>query len=164
MDEDKTRKRVGDGGTYLVVADDTPEFRVALRYAASMAALRRGHLAMAKVIEPTGFMDWGGVETAVRDAMRQKAEQELQALAASVFELTSKTPSFSIREGQMFEVISTIVKNNPSIVALVLGMGSHLMGPGPLVSHFTGKGAQHLNVPVILVPGHLSDAQIDKLS
>ena len=47
--------------------------------------------------------------------------------------------------------------------ALVLGTARE-GGPGPLVSHFTGAGAGKLPCPVFIVPGSLSEADIDRLS
>jgi hypothetical protein len=36
--------------------------------------------------------------------------------------------------------------------------------PGPMVAHFTGNDAGSLRCPVMVIPGSLSDAQLDELS
>jgi hypothetical protein len=36
--------------------------------------------------------------------------------------------------------------------------------PGPLVAHFTGNDAGKLPVPVMIIPGGLSDEQLEILS
>ena len=39
-----------------------------------------------------------------------------------------------------------------------------LSQPGPLVAHFTGNDAGKLPVPVMIIPGGLSDDQLEALS
>jgi hypothetical protein len=46
---------------------------------------------------------------------------------------------------------------------LVLGAAAQ-GAPGPLISHFTGVNAGTLPCPVMVIPGSLSDAQLDELS
>lgn len=160
----KEKRRSGDGGTYLVIADDTPEFQVALNYAVHMAALRRGHVAMARIIEPAVFVEWQGVENAAREEARAKAERELEIIAGEVNTSTGVTPSLIIREGDKHDEIIAIAKGNPAIVAVVLGAAKEKGSPGPLVSYFTAKGIMQLSMPVIIVPGHLNAEDMMKLA
>lgn len=159
---DVKKKRKGDGRTYLVLADDTPEFLVALRYAGKMAALRHGHLAVAKISEPTEFLGWGGVEEAVRQEVRDKAEKEMESLAQTVQLETGITPSLIIREGKRTEEIINICKGNPAICALILGASGE--GNNPMVHYFTAKGLAQVSVPVVVVPGNLSEEFLAGLS
>jgi hypothetical protein len=164
MTEKPDKRRKGDGGTYLVIADNTPEFEVALNYAVHMARLRRGHVAMARIIEPNDFIVWQGVDSAAREESRVKAEAELEALAGTVKEKTGITPSLIIREGERHNEIVAIAKGNPALVAIVLGASPGKGGPGPLVAYFTAKGISQIAIPVIIVPGHLQDEDIKKLA
>ncbi|MCB1538180.1 MAG: universal stress protein [Alphaproteobacteria bacterium] len=157
------KRRGGDGGTYLVIADDTPEFRVALHYAVRKARARRGHLAMARIIEPVAFTEWMGVESAARAEARAKAEGEMEALAGSVAAEHGITPSLILREGKRIDEIIAITNGNPGLVALVLGASTQKGTPGPLVSYFTAKGISQLRVPVIIVPGHLKPEDLGRL-
>lgn len=150
------KKRAGDGGTYLVIADGTPEFRVALRYAANIAHQRRGHVAMAMIIEPTEFLGWGGVEAAVREEARKKAEAEMNALCAEVQQEVGVIPSVIIREGIRADEIIAISKGNPGIVAIIMGVAAESANNNPMISFFTAKVLAHLNVPLVIVPGHMT--------
>ena len=150
------KKRAGDGGTYLVIADGTPEFRVALRYAANIAQQRRGHVAMAMIIEPTEFLGWGGVEAAVRDEARQKAEKEMSVLCAEVQSEVGITPAVIIREGIRTDEVIAIAKGNPTIVAVIMGVAAETANNHPMMSFFTAKGLAQLNVPLVIVPGHMT--------
>lgn len=164
-EEVKSKRREGDGGTYLVIADGTPEFQVALNYALHMAKLRRGHVALARIIEPAIFVEWQGVESAAREEARVKAEIELEALAGQAKMQSGITPSLIIREGDRHNEIIAIAKGNPALVAIVLGASStHKGSPGPLVQYFTAKGISQIAVPVIIVPGHLKEEDVKKLA
>lgn len=163
-EEIKNKRREGDGGTYLVIADGTPEFQVALNYALHMAKLRRGHVALARIIEPAVFVEWQGVESAAREEARVKAETELEALAGQAKLQSGITPSLIIREGDKHDEIIAIAKGNPALVAIVLGASLHKGSPGPMVQYFTVKGISQIAVPVIIVPGHLKDEDVKKLA
>jgi hypothetical protein len=51
-----------------------------------------------------------------------------------------------------------------SISVLVLGGASGNEGPGPLVTAFAGKLGSQLRIPLTIVPGALTDAEIDAIS
>lgn len=164
MAEKKDKRRQSDGGTYLIIADETPEFSVALSYAAHMARIHRGHVAMARIIEPSEFMGWGKIEKAAKEEARAKAETDMQAIATRVKEETGITPSLILREGDAKSEIVAIANGNPSLTAIVLGANTTKGKPGPLVSYFTAKGLTEVSVPVIIVPGHLKADDLKKLS
>ena len=46
----------------------------------------------------------------------------------------------------------------------MLAAGTGPEGPGPLITHLTGKLAGRLRVPITIVPGSLTDEQIDALT
>ncbi len=47
---------------------------------------------------------------------------------------------------------------------LVLGAATGPEGPGPLVSDLVGKMAGRLRIPITIVPGSLTDEQIDAIT
>jgi nucleotide-binding universal stress UspA family protein len=69
----RTEERV-----FLVVVDESPEMRKALRYACRRAKRTGGRVAMLYVMEPPEGQQWG----AVVDLMRQEARQEAEAIVA----------------------------------------------------------------------------------
>lgn len=152
-----------DTPTYLVVVDDTPESRVALRY----AALRAGHvgaqLTLLHVLPATEFMAFGGVQA----AMEAEADDRAQALLAEVAEkctaLAGSRPSTIVRRGEAREAVLGEIAGDASIRALVLGAAVK-GAPGPLVSFFAGERAGTLPCLVMIVPGGLDDARVDALA
>jgi hypothetical protein len=57
-----------------------------------------------------------------------------------------------------------MIDEEKSISVLVLAASAGSEGPGPLISALTGKLASKLRIPVTIVPGTLTEAQIDALA
>jgi nucleotide-binding universal stress UspA family protein len=150
--------------TFLVVVDETEEMRNALHYACRRAEHTGGRVAMLYVVEPPEFQHWLGVERVMQDEARQEAEQTLQQLAAKVQALTGKLPTLHVREGRPREEVLALIGEDPTISILVLGTASGREDPGPLVTYLISRMGDQLRVPVTLVPGHLSEAEIDALT
>jgi hypothetical protein len=68
----------------------------------------------------------------------------------------------SVRTGDAQGVIKEYLAEHPEVAALVLGAAVE-GGPGPLVTHFSSH-AGHLACPLFIVPGGLTDEDIDRLS
>ncbi len=155
--------RRGDGGIYLVVADDSPEFALALRYAARRAEASRAHVGILHVINIDDFQHWSNVETMMLRELREDAEHRIWEIAKTVNELNGYYPVLYIREGTRTDAVTELINEDETIRMLVLGAGES-GGPGPLVSHFTGKGLTKLRAPVMVVPGHLEMQKIDTIA
>ncbi len=149
---------------FLVVVDDSPELPIALRYASLRALHTGGHVALLHVVEPTDRQHWMALESLMRDEKRQDAEQFMERYASEVATLTGSLPAVYIREGIVHDELLTLIDEDPSISILVLAASAGDTGPGPLISALTGKYAGRLRVPVTIVPGKLSDAEIAALA
>ena len=99
----------------------------------------------------------------MQEEARAHAERILQDLAAKVQADTGKTPVLYLREGRRREQLMALIDEEPTISLLVLGMASGREGPGPLVSYLISQG-QPIRLPVTLVPGQLSEAEIDAVT
>ncbi len=149
---------------FLVVVDETEEMKVALRFACQRARRTGGRVALLYVIEPAEFQHWMAVEDLMREEARSEGEQLLQRLAAQVNELVGTIPVLYVREGKVRDELFTLLDEEPLISILVLGANTGSRGPGPLVSALTGKMIGKLRVPITVVPGNLSDNEIDHVS
>ena len=152
------------GRKFLVVVDGTPECRVALRFASRRAMHTGGGVTMLCVLEPGEFQHWLGVETIMKEEARAEAEAILHELAAEVNATAGLTPELLIREGKPGEEILKLIKEDPMLSILVLGMSSENEAPGPLVAIASGISGTPFPLPVTLVPGDLSDEQIESLA
>lgn len=162
--ENTGKSRDGKERIFLVVVDNTVEHRKALRFAALRARKTGGRVALLYVIEPAEFQHWMAVENLMREERRQEAETLLQSVSAEVQSLSGLTPVFYLREGKVSEELLKLIEEEKSISILVLAAGTDKKGPGPLVSELAGKLSGSLPIPVTIVPGNLSDEEIDNLT
>ena len=156
------------GGTeervFLVVVDESPEMRNALRYACRRAKRTGGRVAMLYVMDPPEGQQWGAVVDLMRQEARQQAEEVVARHAEVAVSLTGQPPTIHIREGKSRDELIKLIVEDRSISVLVLGSASGGDGPGPLVTAFAGKLGSQLRVPLTIVPGALSEAEIDAIS
>ena len=149
---------------FLVVVDETPEHRIAVRYASRRAAHTGGRLALLYVIEPSELQTFLAIEELARAEGREKAEELLQKLCEENAPVVGSMPIVFIREGRARDELLALVNEEPSISILVLAAGTGPEGPGPLISYLTGKNAAKLRIPITIVPGGLTMEQVDALS
>ena len=153
-EDQKISRRDGDCGLYAIVADETPEFATAMHYAARLARLNRGYLAIICVIEMKDFQHWGQIEAQIQRELRLRTETFVWKIADQINTLYQIKPCLYITEGERKDCILDILEKNEEIRMLILAADSNIKGGGPLVSYFSGKGLQKLRVPVLLVPDH----------
>jgi nucleotide-binding universal stress UspA family protein len=147
--------------SYLVVMDETAEGAVALRWAARRAARNGLGVVILALIPPQEFVQWGGVQAAIEEEARLRAEAAVLQASGAIIEEAGVRPSILVRDGDPVKVIGEHLRENDDVAALVLGAAAE-GGPGPLVSHFAGSVAGTLPCPLIIVPGGLSEEALDR--
>jgi hypothetical protein len=123
-----------------------------------------GRVALLRVIEPAGQVEWAGVGAMLAEERRQDAETLLSGLAAEVTDLTGGLPILLIREGTPRDELLALLEEDPRISILVLAAAAGGSGPGPLISALAGRYAAKLAVPMTIVPGNLSDSELDRVT
>lgn len=149
---------------FLVVVDDSAEVRVAVRYATRRARNIRCGVVMLRVVEPVDFQQWAGVAEIMRSEAHEAAEDLLHKLAEQVNTESGLMPELVIREGVVRDEVLKLVDEDPDIRMLVLAAAPGGSGPGPLVTALAGEMAGDLSFPITVVPGNLTDEQIDRLT
>jgi nucleotide-binding universal stress UspA family protein len=148
---------------YLVIIDETDEALVALRFASRRATKTGGALHLLALVPPQEFSAFAGVQATIEEEARNRAETLVTAAAGSLMSEGGKVPVISVKVGEGEKVVREYLAEHPEVSALVLGAAKE-GGPGPLVSHFTGALAGQLPCPVFVIPGSLSQDQIEQLS
>jgi len=149
---------------FLVVVDESPEMRKALHYACRRAKRTGGRVALLYVMPPPEAQQWGSVAELMDQEARQQAEEIVARHAETAATLTGQPPTIHIREGKSRDELLKLLAEDRTISVLVLGSSSTGEGPGPLVTAFTGKIGNQLRVPLTIVPGGLTEAEIDAIS
>jgi nucleotide-binding universal stress UspA family protein len=152
---------------FLIVVDESQEVESALYYAASRVQRSSGLIVMLYVIEPGELQNWAGVRQVQIEEETTKAKALFRLfrrkLAHAGFE-TVETEDV-IRDGRTGEEVNKLVAEDEDIAILVLGASLAPTGPGPLVASLaTAKAAGGFAVPVTVVPGQLSLAEIKALA
>ncbi|MDB5434450.1 MAG: universal stress protein UspA [Phenylobacterium sp.] len=152
---------------FLVVADDTPEYQAALRFACRRARSTGGRVALLRVIEPAVFEHWSGVREEIERQARDEAEAVLQQSAEFVQAETGFPPEYLIVDADNVRAgLRQVIGSDPDIKILVLAAAVGGRGPGPLVMSLAKEGVTWgaRKVPVTLVPGDLTDEEIADLA
>ncbi len=155
----KTRKR-----RFVVVMDSSPEAQVSMRFAAARAShVDGGSLVIFHVVPPGEFQHWVAVQDRMQKESKKAARELLETAAAFVGEEYGIEPEIVIREGNPKEELQNYMEKTRDLFALFLG--AHPEGePGPLVDYFSGPLCGCLKCPVVIVPGCMSDEQIDEMA
>lgn len=148
---------------YLVIIDETEEALVALRFATHRAAKTEGAVHLLALVPPQDFNAFAGVQATIEEEARARAEALVTAAAGNILSESGKMPIISVRHGEGEKVVRDYLTEHPEVSALVLGAAKE-GGPGPLVSYFTGSHAGQLPCPVFVIPGSLSQEEIDQVS
>lgn len=149
---------------FLVVIDRSEEMSVALRFACRRAQRTGGRVALLYVIPPSDFGHWMAVDNLIEEEARAEAEELVQKLSGQVVDLTEKMPVVHIREGEPRDQLLELIDEEPGISVLVLASSQGPKGPGPLITALTGKFSSNLSIPLTIVPGTLTDEEVDALT
>lgn len=148
---------------YLVIMDETDEAIVAMRFAARRAARTEGVVHLLALVPPQPFVAFGGVQATIDEEARSRAEVMVTRAASRALSEGCPMPMIAVRSGEEIKVVRAYLDEHPEVAALVLGAAQE-GGPGPLIAHFAGPDAGTMPCPLFIVPGGLSEADIDRLS
>jgi nucleotide-binding universal stress UspA family protein len=149
---------------FLVVIDDTPECERAVYYASRRAHNTSGKLIMLYVLAPGDFQHWLGVENIMRAEAQDEARRVLGEFAEKARKWADVEPEMVIREGARSDEVLTLIDEDADISILVLAAATGKEGPGPLITSIATKAAATFPVPITIVPGSLSDEEIQAVS
>jgi nucleotide-binding universal stress UspA family protein len=154
----------GHSPKLLVLVDDTEDCGKAVYYASRRAARIGAKVVLLRVIEQYyGELTWLGVAAVMQSEARQEAQQLLERYAALVKNTAADLPETVIRQGDPARQIFELIAADEDIAMLVLAAGASNKGPGPLISELALTAGTY-PVPVVIVPAHLSDVELDALS
>jgi nucleotide-binding universal stress UspA family protein len=162
-----TRRRSYETGhkpKCLVVIDDSPECDHAVYYASRWAVRSGGGVVMLRVIQSDEQnQEWRGVADIIRAEAHDEANLALDRASGRANGLAAITPERVILEGAPSEKILELIDRDVDIALMVLAASVGAEGPGPIVTA-TAKAAGTFPIPVVIVPGTLTDDDIEALS
>lgn len=147
---------------YLTIIDETEEAQVALRFAARRAAKTGGTVHLLALVPKQAFSAFGRIQETIEEEARDRAEVLANSAAGEMKYESGKMPQIAVRVGDGKAVIREYLEEHPEVAALVLGAAADGV-PGPLVTYFSTH-AGDLQCPLFIVPGGLSNEDLDRLS
>jgi nucleotide-binding universal stress UspA family protein len=152
--------------TILAAIDGSINSYLAAGYAALLARQLNAHLGLVHVLDVPALSFWSGIEERMKSDIRAEAERTLTDISERIREACEVTPEFYLVEGIPEEEIIKVVKASPEIAMVVLGRRgiahekrSHL-SPGRPWGALPVKLAEHLPIPVVIVPPDISASGI----
>ena len=148
----------------LVIVDETAEWDRAVYYASRWAMRVGGGVVMLRIIEiEEQNQQWLGVADIMRAEAQEDAGAALDRAAGRANGIAAITPERVIREGDPTEQILDVIDKDVDIAMLVLAANPGAEGPGPIITMIANVVGS-FPIPVTIVPGELSDEDIDALS
>ncbi len=147
---------------YLVIIDETEEAHAALRFAARRAARTGGTVHLLAIVPRQAFNAFAGVQATIEEEARDRAEVLANSAAGELMNESGQAPQITVKVGDGKTVIVEYLQAHSEVAALVLAAAPE-GNPGPLVTHFS-TNAGGLPCPLFIVPGGLSDQDLDRLS
>jgi nucleotide-binding universal stress UspA family protein len=148
----------------LVIVDDTAEWDRAVYYASRWAIRVGGGVVMLRIVEiEDQNQQWLGVADIMRAEAQEEANAALDRASGRANGIAAITPERVIREGDSTEQMLDVIDKDVDIAMLVLAANPGPEGPGPIITLMT-KTVGSFPIPVVIVPGDLSDEDIDALS
>ncbi|HEY4203448.1 MAG TPA: universal stress protein [Xanthobacteraceae bacterium] len=148
----------------LVIVDDTAEWDRAVYYASRWAVRVGGGVVMLRVIETEDRnQQWLGVADIMKAEADEIANAALDRASGRANGVAAITPERVIREGDPSEQILDVIDKDVDISMLVLAASAGPEGPGPIITALA-KTVGTFPIPITIVPGNLTDKDIDGLS
>lgn len=148
---------------YLICVDSREESRVCLKLGCMKAKTRGGGVILLHVITPADFQTLGAVADRMREERKAEGDQLLKRLSDEAATAYGVAPSAVLREGEIGEEIIEVAKQDGNVIMVVIGTAHHTSGRGSLASWLAGQLGSKLLTPLLMVPGNLTDEQLQSL-
>jgi nucleotide-binding universal stress UspA family protein len=150
---------------FLLLIDGSSEADRAIAFAARRALRINAGIILLAVVNSEDFAGTHlfGSAQVMRQESYEAAERRLQRAQMRLKRMGLMPAQELVKEGATSDVIHQTIAEELDIFALVLASGISNEGPGPLISSLSRSVGQ-FKVPIVIVPGHLSEEEIEALA
>lgn len=150
--------------TFLVLVDSSKEMDSALKFACLRSNAVDGHVALLHVVKLSQVVDpWFSIVDIARQEARADAERLLKTYGKKARSFTGRVASVFLREGDVVKEFLKLIEEERSISMAVLAASDRRNDPGPVLSCLLERGFAHVRMPIIIVPGGMSDKDLKSL-
>ena len=147
---------------YLVCIANNEESRVALKMACIKCKYHGGSVTVVHVIPPADMQTLFTVADRLKEEQRAEAEKFIQAMCEDAFALTGVIPVIDIREGKIADEIVNAALEDSGYMLMVLGFSEN-SAHKTLVENLCAQMGKKLLIPIMVVPGNLTDQQMQEI-
>ena len=146
----------------LVIADESKEMDVALKYACARSKKTNRKIMIATFIEPLDVLTTQGVTEIMQNEAREEAEKKMKYASSVVKESTGILPVLHIREGEIIQELKSLIDEEKNINVLVVAakFDENEKNPGPIINSLISKELSNFRIPIMIVPGNFSKKHI----
>jgi nucleotide-binding universal stress UspA family protein len=148
---------------YLVCVDQREESKIALRLACMKANARGSQVSMLHIIPPADFQTLGAIADRMREERKQEGMALLNTLAEEAFATYGIRPTIVLREGSTGDEIIAAAMEDADVNMIALGIAQQSNSRGKLAAWLASQLGSKLFVPLLMVPGNLTDQQLQSL-
>jgi hypothetical protein len=148
---------------FLVCVDERKESQVALRFACLKARNRNGVVDILHVVEKAEMQSLFRASAKMRNERIEEARLMMDDLSQMAKNITGVEPGIILKEGGIGDTIVKTAEEDDDVNMLVLGV-SPGSTRGALVSWLSVQLGEKLLMPIMLVPGNMTDQQMMEIA
>lgn len=148
----------------MVCVDGSEHSRVAIRYACKEAESLKCKVELLHVLDSTEYNTLFMAGDQLKEERRQEAEDLMKELANEAKTFCGKKPSIKIAEGRLSEEVVKAVEEDGDVNMLILGKAPEEASKKDLITMLSAELVGKIMIPMMIVPGSLTDKQIEELT
>jgi nucleotide-binding universal stress UspA family protein len=148
----------------LVCVDGSEHSRVAVRFACKEAERLDFKVEMIHVINPSEYNSLFMGGDMLREEKHAEAEKLLKDIVKQIKDLSTIKPSYVIREGFLSDEVVKAIAEDESVNMLILGKAPETASKNDIIALLSAQLVSKIMVPMLIVPGNLTDLQIEDLT
>ncbi|MDB2414554.1 universal stress protein [Rickettsiales bacterium] len=160
----KKKKIINEEITYLVCINKEEYSKVAVSFAYKLAKRNNGRITLLNVIEPSDYQSFGAVADKMQEEMRKETEELFQQMSDEITSDGGNVPILIVKEGRIEEEIINVVEEDPMIRMIIVGTATESSVKSKVLPPLVTQIGNKLLIPMLIVPGNLTDQQIDSLT
>lgn len=148
----------------LVCVDNSQHSRVAVRFACREAERLSFKVELIHVINPSEYntLFMGG--DMLREEKQAEADALLKDIAKEAKQFSKIKPTYQIREGFLSDEVVKAIEEDGTVNMLILGKAPESGSKSDFIAVLSAELVSKIMIPMLIVPGDLTDAQIEDLT
>ena len=149
---------------FLIVIDESEELEKAIYFAANRAIHTDGKLSLLYIVDPAVNAQWSRIGNLIEQEATSEAKKLCRIWSQKIKSRFGIESEVIIKMGDRCEELLKLVEEDKNIRFLVLASSANNEEPGPLIKALTGKKIKYLSIPMVVIPGSLSEKEIDLIA